>query len=220
MKYKNTLAISYEKLGETHSKLGNWFKALVYFEKRNQLGEELYKSYPENESYKEGLTISYSKLGSTHMELDNLSDAFTYLEKDLQFSAELYSSYPANVSYKNRLALSHSKLGMLHILQNNFPEAKPAFELCCKIYNELYQQVPSSIDYRSNYAESLAVSAALRQLEGIDAKAELTTAKQHFEGLYQIINRDDFKRKAALITQMRQTEGEALRDLILAISKF
>ena len=39
------LAISYEKLGETHAALGNLNKALEFFEIETTLFEELYESY-------------------------------------------------------------------------------------------------------------------------------------------------------------------------------
>ncbi|MBK7441319.1 MAG: hypothetical protein IPI65_07255 [Bacteroidetes bacterium] len=55
--FKNGLAISYSKLGETHSSLGNLDKALEFFEERNKLGKELYALQPNNVSFKNGKDI-------------------------------------------------------------------------------------------------------------------------------------------------------------------
>ena len=52
--FKNGLAISYEKLGQTHSSLGNLELALKYFEKRSKLGKELYEANKNNVSFKNG----------------------------------------------------------------------------------------------------------------------------------------------------------------------
>jgi len=61
--FKNNLAISYEKLGNTQTALGNLDKALAYYEDDLQLTKELYAAYPNNVSFKNGLAISYAKLG-------------------------------------------------------------------------------------------------------------------------------------------------------------
>ncbi|NUO02414.1 MAG: tetratricopeptide repeat protein, partial [Saprospiraceae bacterium] len=46
--FKNGLAISYSKLGDTQSALGNLEQALTFFEQYNQLEKELYEAYPQN----------------------------------------------------------------------------------------------------------------------------------------------------------------------------
>jgi hypothetical protein len=44
--FKNALAISYERLGKTHIALGKLDKALEYYQKYNQLEQELHHQYP------------------------------------------------------------------------------------------------------------------------------------------------------------------------------
>ena len=60
------IAISYSKLGTIYSAQGKYDLALEYYEKRKQLGEELYSSNPQSESLKNGLAISYEKLGTIY----------------------------------------------------------------------------------------------------------------------------------------------------------
>ncbi|MEZ4826584.1 MAG: tetratricopeptide repeat protein [Bacteroidia bacterium] len=62
MSFKNGLAISYEKLGETHTALGQLDRALAFFEKDLQISKELYEAYPNHVSFKNGLAISYEKI--------------------------------------------------------------------------------------------------------------------------------------------------------------
>ncbi|MEM0993612.1 MAG: hypothetical protein AAGI49_11310, partial [Bacteroidota bacterium] len=57
--YKNTLAISYERIGTMYQAQGKFDSALVYFVERSRLGKELYADNPKSESLKNGLAISY-----------------------------------------------------------------------------------------------------------------------------------------------------------------
>lgn len=50
--FKNGLAISYSKLDETHTTLGNSKKALELFEEYTKLKKELYEADPNNVSFK------------------------------------------------------------------------------------------------------------------------------------------------------------------------
>jgi tetratricopeptide (TPR) repeat protein len=58
--FKNGLAISYSKLGQTHAALGQLDKALEFYQNYNQLEKELHKDYPNQVSFKNNLAISYS----------------------------------------------------------------------------------------------------------------------------------------------------------------
>ena len=148
------LATSYEKLGETHSALGNLDRALAYFEKYNQLEKELYDSYPQNISFKNGLAISYSKLGSTHSALGNLDRALTYFEQYNQLEKELYDSYPQNVSFKNGLAVSSQYLGDTHSVLGNLDRALTYFQQYNQLEKELYEAYPQNVEFKNFLAIS------------------------------------------------------------------
>ena len=66
------MAISYEKLGETHTALGNLDTALGFYEKDIALSKELYADFPTNVSYKNGLAVSYAKLGEFNRDNQSL----------------------------------------------------------------------------------------------------------------------------------------------------
>jgi hypothetical protein len=106
------LAISYSKLGETQSSLGNLEKALEYFEIRNQLGKELYAAYPTNVSFKNGLAISYSKLGDFYKNSDKQKAKMYYLECKKHY-LELTKSFPAYVVFQKNLQWVESRLSGL-----------------------------------------------------------------------------------------------------------
>ena len=100
--FKNGLAISYSKLGETHSALGNLPQALTFFEDDIALTKELHEAYPQNVDFKNGLAVSYSKLGTFYRDkrADN-KKAKPYFEQCFTLLKELSEAYPAYAEFKN-----------------------------------------------------------------------------------------------------------------------
>jgi len=89
--FKNVLAISYEKLGETHSSLSNLNKALEFFEQNNALEKELHAAYPDQVDFKNGLAISYVKLGEVAEEAEQKR---VHYQKAEQLWVELTEAFP------------------------------------------------------------------------------------------------------------------------------
>ncbi|MBN8589035.1 MAG: tetratricopeptide repeat protein [Rhodothermia bacterium] len=145
---KHLIAISYEKLGETHTALGDLKQALKYFELETNLFIELYDAFPNNVSFKNGLAISYSKLGETHSALGDLKQALTYFELDADLSKELYDTFPNNVRFKNGLAISYFKLGVFYRNQKQSNQARPYFEQAVALWAELVQDAPLVVAYQ------------------------------------------------------------------------
>ena len=102
------MAISYSKLGNTQSSLGNLEKALQYFEIRNQLGKELYAAYPTNVSFKNGLAISYYKLAET----DKNKSRFYFQQAELLW-AELVRDAPHYIQFQQFLQQVREDLSKL-----------------------------------------------------------------------------------------------------------
>jgi tetratricopeptide (TPR) repeat protein len=151
---KNNLAISYEKLGSTHTALGNLPTALTFFEQYNQLEAALYEAYPQNVSFKNSLAISYQFLGSTYTALGNLTTALTFFEKDIELSKEMHEAYPQNVDFKNGLAISYFKLGETHTALGNLPTALTFFEQCNQLEAVLYEAYPQNVNFKKGLATS------------------------------------------------------------------
>jgi len=159
---KPNIAISYEKLGQTHSSLGNLDKALTFFQDETKLFEELYHAYPNNVSFKNGLAISYSKLGDTHSALGNLDNALTFFQDQTKLFEELYHAYPNNVSFKNSLAISYYKLGEFsHDKLKDAPKAKGYFQQAEALWQALVQDAPQYIKFQQFYKQ------VQRDLEGL-----------------------------------------------------
>ncbi|MBK7441321.1 MAG: tetratricopeptide repeat protein [Bacteroidetes bacterium] len=112
--FKNGLAISYEKLGATHSSLGNLAKALEFFEKDIELTKELYALQPNNVSFKNGLAVSFVKLGSFHEDkLEDTNTAINYYKQSELLWTELVSDFPKYPEFKSNLQWIKKKLASL-----------------------------------------------------------------------------------------------------------
>jgi len=100
--FKKSLAISYEKLGVTHTSLGNLNKALKFFEDETDLFEELYESNPSNVKIKNGLAVSYILLGALYVnELNNANKGIDFLNKAKVIYKELVDKHPQYTDFKN-----------------------------------------------------------------------------------------------------------------------
>jgi tetratricopeptide (TPR) repeat protein len=152
--FKNGLAISYSKLGGTHSALGDLNKALGFYEQYNQLEKELHEAYPQNVEFKNVLAISYSKLGETHSALGNLPQALTFFEQYNQLEKELHEAYPQNVEFKNSLAISYEKLGETHSALGNLNKALGFYEQDIELSKELYEAYPQNVSFKNGLAIS------------------------------------------------------------------
>jgi len=104
---KNSLAISYEKLGSTHSSLGNLSKALEFFEQYNTLKKELHGAYPANVGFKNGLAISYVKLGEVAQSPDRKR---TEYQKAEQLWIELTEAFPDYAQFQQFLGIIRERL--------------------------------------------------------------------------------------------------------------
>jgi tetratricopeptide (TPR) repeat protein len=93
---KNSLAISYSKLGSTHASLGQLTKALEFFDIQTNLFEELHRDFPDNVGFKNGLAISYVKLGEMAQEA---TEKQVHYRKAEQLWIELTDDSPGNAQF-------------------------------------------------------------------------------------------------------------------------
>jgi len=152
--FKGYLAISYEKLGDTYTALGNLEQALTFFERFNKLTEKLYADQPQNFDFKNGWAISYGKLGDIHTKLGNLAQALTFFEDETKLFEELYAAFPQSLEFKNGLAISYSKLGDTHTALGNLDQALTFFEKYNQLKKELYTSFPTNVFYKNGMAIS------------------------------------------------------------------
>jgi tetratricopeptide (TPR) repeat protein len=167
--YKLGLAISYSKLGLTHTSLNNLDKALTSYEEFYILIKELYQSNQSNLDIKTHLAVSMSRLGKTYLNLGNLEKALSFFEDFNSLYTELNEAYPNNAEIKNGLAISYSKLGSTHESLGNLNKALIFFEECNRIMKEIYDNNRSNLKFKFDLNISLGalgeINTSLGNLE-------------------------------------------------------
>jgi tetratricopeptide (TPR) repeat protein len=113
--FKNSLAVSFMKLGEIYKALGNLTKTLYFFEKNVILAKELNERYPTNVNFKTDLAVSYVKLAFAYSETD-IKKTKVHFEKAEKHFAELQTLSPENARFKQYLADVRKFLKMLEDL--------------------------------------------------------------------------------------------------------
>jgi len=186
---KNSLAISYSKVGDIYQELGHPEKAVQFFEQEIVLFEELYKDNPKSENIKNGLAISYSKLGYVYQLLGEFNKAIHFIESDIELTKELNNINPSSENIKNALAISYERLGDIYQSLGQLEKALRFFKFRTQLGEELYANNPKNI----HFAEGLAVSIyklAIVYKELEDDK----NGKMFFA---------EWKKKIPLLTQMK-----------------
>jgi tetratricopeptide (TPR) repeat protein len=148
------IAILLERIGEFYKITGNLTKALVLYERQNQIGKTLVAQQPQNPAYKNSLAISYEKLGLTHQDLGKTQEALQFFEMETKLFEELYDAFPTNETYKNSLAISYSRLGETHRDVGKTQEALQFFEKYNQLEKELYDAFPANMEYKNGLAIS------------------------------------------------------------------
>ena len=101
VEYKNNLAISNEKLGNTYSLLGELDTAKGYYEQATELFEQLHHDYPEQVGYKNSLAISYSKLYRLYLQMEAPDKAVEYLKAAASLWWVLARDFPAYAEFQS-----------------------------------------------------------------------------------------------------------------------
>jgi tetratricopeptide (TPR) repeat protein len=133
--FKNALAISYEKLGSTHTALGNLPAALQHFEEYNRLEKELHEAYPQNVDFKNVLAISYSQLACYYRDkMNDPAKAQLYFQQCHDIWKALSNQFPDYQEFKI-----------------NFEWAKNAISKLVRAADPVYQRIQNEPDTLAQY---------------------------------------------------------------------
>jgi tetratricopeptide (TPR) repeat protein len=171
-----SLAISYERLGNIHRALGELDKARSFFELDMALTKQLHESNPKSEDLKNNLAISYSRLGDIHQAFGELDKARSFFELCMELMKQLYESNPKSEDFKNGLAISYSRLGDIHRALGELDKARSFFELDMALTKQLHESNPKSEGLKNHLAISYQNLGDIHQAFG-----ELDKARSFFE---------------------------------------
>jgi tetratricopeptide (TPR) repeat protein len=168
----NDLAISYERLASILKAQGQFEQALEFFQKRTQLGEQLFQANPHSESLKNGLAISYSKMGDILKAQGQFEQALEFFQKRTQLGEQLFHANPHSESLKNGLAISYSKMGDILQAQGQFEQALEFFQKRTQLGEQLFQANPHSFELHRGLGISYYKLAEVAEAGGKSAVAK------------------------------------------------
>ncbi|CAF1372347.1 unnamed protein product [Adineta steineri] len=147
-------ALYYNQLGFVHSDLGDYGKAIWYFEQRLEIGQ---KTLPSNHPL---LASSYGNIGSVYGTMGEYSKALSYYEKTLKIQQKTRSSnHPSLATLYNNIGLVYKNMGQyskalsyyakaLEIQQKTLPSNHPSLATA-------YNNIASVHDKRGKYSKAL-----------------------------------------------------------------
>ncbi len=104
--YQRDLSVSYNKLGDLMTALGNGDDAQRYFQQALNIAEKLARAEPQRADYQRDLSVSYERLGDLMTALGNGDDAQRYFQQALNIRTNLARAEPQRADYQRDLVIS------------------------------------------------------------------------------------------------------------------
>ncbi len=118
---KQSIANSYNCIGNTYRQLNNSTKATVYYSKAMKLREKI--------GDKRGFIVTYNNMGKLQIQIGNYSQALEYLFKSLNLSEE--------IGDKRAIVKALNSVGNCYLMQKNYSKAKEYFIQSLNLSNEI-----------------------------------------------------------------------------------
>ena len=155
----NTLALSYQKLGDIYYLQGshnkrNYEQARNHFKTCTKLLENLCKKNSSDDSYKTGLAISYNKLGEAFFALDSLNNALNQFKKNYYLINEQHQKLPENPFIKGHLAKSCLSLSEIYTAISVLEKALIYLEKFNQLLKDIYLEYPQNPKHKFGLANS------------------------------------------------------------------
>lgn len=204
--YISMLSIAYAWLGQTYLALNDLDSSLSFFERYNALCLMLTEKDPNNSGYKNRLSHSYAKLGQIHVSIENFHQADAFFKARNSISEQIFKDCPDNLTFKNSFADSLAKMGMIQLINSDFSSAKNHLAEYCRIVEELYSQAQdNNWVIKSNYAESLAIKAALGFVDDQPLVSNFAIAQNHFDNIQQLSKIKNIDHKKTIVDKMKES---------------
>ena len=109
-----SLSVSYNKMGDLYSALGQGEQAREAYLKSLGIRERLAQAEPDRADYQRDLSVSYDKMGDLYRALGQGEQARESYQKALAIAERLAQAEPDRADYQVDLAISLVKVGSAH----------------------------------------------------------------------------------------------------------
>jgi eukaryotic-like serine/threonine-protein kinase len=177
--YQADLALTYNNLGTTYSRLARWTDSEHCLVDATTIQSRLVAVGPLITAYRRDLAISYNNLGMTQSGAGDLSAAEQSFDKALAIQQQLVTALPSDAGLSSALGGIYNNLGMVHLHAQRLSDACADFEQAIKHQRQAHEQGQDVVHYREslskhyyNYAQLL-----LKQGRPADAAAAILTRR-------------------------------------------
>ncbi len=116
--YQRDLSVSYERMGDLYTALGQGDQAKEAYLNSLQIFERLAQAEPDRADYQRDLSVSYNKVGDLYRALGQGDQAKEFFLKDLAIAERLAQAEPDRADYQVDLAVSLAKVGQVSDTEN------------------------------------------------------------------------------------------------------
>ncbi|MFH1198539.1 MAG: DUF4062 domain-containing protein, partial [bacterium] len=105
--YARDLSVSYNKVGDIYTALGDTKSALQSYESSLKIREDLRKRNPDSAEYARDLSVSYDRVGDIYKALGDTKSALQSYESSLKIREDLRKRNPDSAEYARDLSVSY-----------------------------------------------------------------------------------------------------------------
>jgi serine/threonine protein kinase len=173
------LALSLERLGDAHMRVGDSKAAREAYEKVMALRQRLADADPPGTPARRDLFISHLKLGNIYLGLKDSKAARAEYEKGLAASRRLADADPANTQARRDMALSQDGLGNVYLELGDNKAAREEYEKGLAVRQRLADADPASAPSQRDLfvSHNKIGDAHMRMGEGKSAREEYEKAR-------------------------------------------
>jgi serine/threonine protein kinase/tetratricopeptide (TPR) repeat protein len=196
------LAVSYEKLGDAQSRLGEAQAAQLSYQKSLRIRLTQAAVDPRGFHTQRALSISYDKMGDAALQSGDLNDAARMYGQALRVRQKLAAKTPPDARVQRDLLISHNKIGDVQIRLGSPNEALESYRRGLTIAEQLTPRERGNTEAKRDLSISLGKVASL-ELELGDTSTALELCGRSLEIYLELASVDP-------------TNVQAQRDLSVA----
>lgn len=156
--WQRDLAISYFRIADFLSTLGEYDLALIHYNRSLETDETMFKAYPPGLDYEHGISFSYVGLSELHAAIGNRALAIEFANRSLAIRTKHSTLNPNHLQWQRNLAFSHGALARSLLANGQHSDSVEHYRRALQIHERL------SSEYRDNSAWKRSVVIARRDL--------------------------------------------------------
>lgn len=177
-----TLILTYLRMGDIESELGNIDRSVAEYTKAKTLAEELHQQDANNADCRRDVAIASERLGNVLYKLGNVQETLQLYTKAFELHQLNSQQMPTSPNVVRDVSVSHGKLGDIYMQLGDFTKAYTHLSQQFDIRKRLLDEDPKSVQARRDilYAVGRLCEVLMRQAKPKEA-LKLLEAYRHID---------------------------------------